>query len=142
MSSNSLVFVTVQRFYRECIRGVSDVHAVAVADDLNLYGSPRSVLQAFGNLQGLTVDSGLVINLGKCALLWPRRSPIPHDVNGLAQTRGVPVYSGSFEVLGAPVGAVSDTHDFFTRILDSHSTFFDHLLRADVPVQWPCSCCD
>ena len=76
-----------------------------------------------------------MINLDKCALLWPRGSDIPHVVSGLAQARGLPIQVGSLEVLGAPVGVITHSDPFFKRILQSHRAFFDELLRADLSVQ-------
>ena len=113
-----------------------DGHAVAIADDFNILGSPAGVCKAFSQLQRLILDSGLAIRSDKCGLLWPRLPPVPQAIQDWASLVRIPVHEGSMESLGAPVGAMTPfTTKFLAAKVASHAGFFELLSRPDLSVQ-------
>ena len=132
----SLLFsLSVHKFYKRCTRECPDTLAIAVADDLSLVGPANSVFHVFDTLTNDIKGSGLTLRRPKCAVLWPD-ALAPPDLLSSAKERGLPVYTGSMVLLGAPVGQLNPVLDSWLHDqVTSHQRFFDLLVRPDLPTQ-------
>ena len=109
---------------------------VAIADDLALFGPPAAVSQAFDNFCGDLADTGLVVRLPKCGVLWPHSASVPELVSVAADKRSIPLHIGCMGALGAPVGLDNaKIDDWLTTSLQHHKRLFELLLNDLLPAQ-------
>jgi len=72
-----LYALSVQHLYEQCVEGIDDLQAYAVADDLTLIGPAVSVVRALRRLIRLCHEDGPTLNLSKCEALWARSTDHP-----------------------------------------------------------------
>ncbi len=97
-----LFSLSMMPFYVNCTKDIKEkVTKVAIADDLNLIGSPQAVFTAFENFSKSLADkhSGLSIRANKCGVLWPHAGEVPEEIRALAAKHGIPVHTGTMETL-------------------------------------------
>jgi len=134
----SLLFcLSMQHLYRRCTEGIPGVTCVAVADDLNLVGSPEGVFRAFTKFDKSLHSSGLVVRREKCGVLWPSLSaPPPESVRSPAARLGLTLHCGVMQTLGVLVGS-DDSHinEWLARQVASHQPFLDSIAHPELPAQ-------
>jgi hypothetical protein len=132
----SLLFsLAVHPLYQECIRGLDDVRAAAIADDFNLVGPREAVFTAFDRFARSLEPSGLTLCRPKCGVLCPHFSP-PLTLQDSARTRAIPVHIGTMETLGVLLGSSDPVmNTWLEGQVESHQPFFQMLLRTDMPIQ-------
>jgi hypothetical protein len=110
---------------------------VAVADDLNLVGSPEGVFRAFTKFGKSLHNSGLVVRKEKCGVLWPSLSvPPPESVRTPASQLGLTLHCGVMQTLGVLVGSGDPLIDeWLTSQVASHQPFLDALVHPELPAQ-------
>jgi hypothetical protein len=113
--------------FNDCVQRSKDAHAVAIMDDLTLYGPPESVFRCYDSLLQSLADTGLQLNIQKNKVLWPSpTAPTPESVlNGIKQ-RGLTLEIGAMEVLGTMVGLDSDKIQkwIHEHVKSSHAQLF------------------
>src|ERR1700722_14925484 len=123
--------------FNQCVQQHPDVHAVAIMDDLTLYGPQDSVLRCFDTLLQALQGTGLALNIAKNKVLWPSTSEPPSALFDSIKARGLSLELGSMEILGTMVGL--DDKKIQTWILEtvksSQAQLFTSLLHEYLPVQ-------
>jgi len=93
-------------------------------------------LRAFDDLSVDIQDTGLRLRASKCGILWPHSTQFPPDLRAAAEARSIQIFQGHMVTLGAPVGTdQSGINAWLHEQIESHSRFFERLLRPDLPVQ-------
>ena len=122
----------------DAIEGLPDITAVAYLDDLQLIGTPTSVLAAFDRLSQSIRRLGLTINASKCQCLWPHSSSDmrhPHPPSLLADltARNIQFRVGFAEVLGGPIGFDANLiQQWCLRQVKAHDVFFTRLHHSEM----------
>src|ERR1700722_13412603 len=128
--------------FNQCVQQHPDVHAVAIMDDLTLYGPQDSVLRCFDTLLQALQGTGLALNLAKNKVLWPSTSEPPSALFDSIKARGLSLELGSMEILGTMVGLDDKKiQTWISRLsnppmLSYSRLFYMSISQCNVP--WPC----
>ena len=89
--SSFLFSFSVLPLYSAALSAAPGVCGVAIMDDFELVGPADRVLAAFDRVSELASAYGLSLQRRKCALLWPRASPVPVPVSEGCSSRSLSV---------------------------------------------------
>jgi len=132
-----LYALSVQPLYEQCVEGLSDVEAYAVADDLTLVGPARSVLAAFRRLIELSAPAGPALNLHKCEALWAYSTDHESydEFADAMQEHGVTMKHDTVKMVGSTIGLGMARAAHCNAVVDEHKQFLAAIAHDEMPAQ-------
>ncbi len=131
---------SMQKIYKACVEGLSDVWAIAIHDDLTFVGLPSSVLIAYKRYAALMKKDGMALQPSKCRVLVPSvddSDDVDDEIRAMCDENKFALHVSSMPLLGARVGNITDgdTRQWLKEKVQSHKQLFSALLSKNIPKQ-------
>jgi hypothetical protein len=136
---SALLFsVAIQPVYVNIIRQHQSLRATAILDDCTFVGPVGALVSAYATICQEAALVGLEVQPTKSQLIYFQsdRVPLPSDITEFIARNRVQLQLDSAIILGAPVGrTAAKREELALRTLRDHVSFFQALLRDEMPVQ-------